>query len=165
MVDTFSAAVASSSSSLNTHGSGQGTGTSQQVKNPSYFRALIEHVRKNAATAAIVQERIRGKGKGKEMLLRFEGEVVGAGSRAKTGSTVATGVDGRLKSGAEKTLPVNGESVVEVLDTDSGIVEDEVIVRDPRRERGFRKMNNHRPWRGEFVEVNYEVCALCVVWL
>ncbi|KAF8892940.1 hypothetical protein BD779DRAFT_1132659 [Infundibulicybe gibba] len=44
---------------------------------PSYYRELIEHVRVHAQSAVVVQERIRGKGKGKEMLLRFEGEVVG----------------------------------------------------------------------------------------
>ena len=37
----------------------------------------MEHVRKHASSASVVQERIRGKGKGKEILYRCEGEVVG----------------------------------------------------------------------------------------
>jgi histone-lysine N-methyltransferase SETD1 len=76
-----------------------------------------------------VQERIRGKFKGKEALYRFEGEVV-----------PGVGAD--------------------------GMVEDEVVVRDPRKDllrlrnalNGSLKEKSFRPARSEFHEFKWEVC-------
>ncbi|KAF4612764.1 hypothetical protein D9613_011728 [Agrocybe pediades] len=45
------------------------------VRSPSYFKDLIEHVRKYGSED-VVSSRIKGKGKGKEILTRFEGEVI-----------------------------------------------------------------------------------------
>jgi hypothetical protein len=73
------------------------------------FKALIERIRALEGH----DDRIKGKGKGKEMLFRYDGEVV--------------------------------ES------------ESEVVVRDPRKVPGFKKLVNLRPWRGEFHELKYEV--------
>jgi histone-lysine N-methyltransferase SETD1 len=78
----------------------------------------------------MVQERIRGKGKGKEALYRFEGEVV----------------------------PGVGEN---------GMEEEEVVVRDPRKDlvrlknmlNGSVKEKNFRPARIEFHEFKWEVCG------
>lgn len=67
-----------------------------------------------------MQERIKGKGKGKETLTRFEGEVV----------------------------PGEG---------DDGIREEEVSIRDPRKERTFKKLQSLRPGRSELYELKYEV--------
>lgn len=86
------------------------------------------------------------------MLLRFEGEVVGPKTEGPCVST-AMGVDSRLKN---KERIANGVGNAEVAPTYSEMVEEEVIVRDPRREPGFRKLNNLRPWRGELVEARYE---------
>ena len=86
------------------------------------------------------------------MLLRCEGEVVGP--HIQEGTSVPTGVDARLKDGSVTAAPTSDP------DSDSkvsGMVEEEIVVRDPRCEPGFRKMNNCRPGRAEFVEVFYEV--------
>jgi hypothetical protein len=77
----------------------------------------------------LVQERIRGKFKGKEALYRFEGDVV-----------PGVGAD--------------------------GMVEDEVVVRDPRKDslklrnvlNGSVKEKSFRPARSEFHEFKWEVC-------
>ena len=77
----------------------------------------------------MVQERIRGKFKGKEALYRFEGEVV-----------PGVGAD--------------------------GMVEEEVVVRDPRKDllrlrnalNGSAKEKSFRPARNEFHELKWEVC-------
>jgi hypothetical protein len=152
MIDTFASAAASSSSAPpSSNPLGLAQGNNHQVKNPEYYRALIEHVRQHAGSAALVQERIRGK-KGREMLLRCEGEVVGP--HIKEGSSVPTGVDARLKDGGVKAAPTsNPDSDSKV----SGIVEEEIVVRDPRSEPGFRRINNLRPGRAEFAEISYEV--------
>ncbi|KAF8068603.1 hypothetical protein FPV67DRAFT_1668681 [Lyophyllum atratum] len=67
-------------------------------KDPSYYRALIEHVRQYALPA-VAQDRIKGKGKGREMLFPYEGAVVGPfGAEALEGRgtvDVEVGVDGR----------------------------------------------------------------------
>ena len=47
------------------------------TKSPSYYRSLIEQVRKCAESNAGLTERLKGKGKGKEILYRYEGEVLG----------------------------------------------------------------------------------------
>jgi hypothetical protein len=101
------------------------------TRTPSYYRELIEHVRKHAGSAAVVQDRIRGKFKGKEALYRFEGEVV-----------PGIGAD--------------------------GMVEEEVVVRDPRKDplklkstlNGSLKERNFRPARSEFHEFKWEVCLV-----
>jgi hypothetical protein len=86
---------------------------------------LIEHVRKHASSASVVQERIRGKGKGKEILYRCEGEVVGP-----------------------------PESV-------DGMKEEEVVVKDPRKEIGYKKPHPIRSSKTEFIELpGYEVSFL-----
>jgi len=63
------------------------------------------------------EPRIKGKGKGKEILSRFDGEV--------------------------------GEG------------EPEVVVRDPRKVMGFKKLTSLRPGRGNFHEALYEVGFFC----
>ncbi|KAF8153235.1 hypothetical protein B0H34DRAFT_663177 [Crassisporium funariophilum] len=68
----------------------------------------------------MVQERIKGKGKGKEMLYRYEGEVVGP------------------------------------AEPDQGFKEEEIVVRDPRKEIGFKRPPTLRPMRTEFIEIKYE---------
>ncbi|KAF7292931.1 hypothetical protein MIND_01192200 [Mycena indigotica] len=45
-------------------------------ESPEYWRRMIEHVR-SRCTPEVIAERIKGKGKGKEILYRFEGEVIG----------------------------------------------------------------------------------------
>jgi len=85
------------------------------------------------------------------MLLRCEGEVVGP--HIKESPSVPTGVDARLKDGGVRAAPTSNP------DTDSkvsGMVEEELVVRDPRSDPG-RRMNNLRPGRAEFAEVSYEV--------
>ena len=83
---------------------------------------MIEHVRKHASSASVVQERIRGKGKGKEILYRCEGEVVGP------------------------------------AEPDDGMKEEEVVVKDPRKEKGFKKPHAIRSSKTEFIELpGYEV--------
>jgi histone-lysine N-methyltransferase SETD1 len=79
-------------------------------------------VKKHATSASVIQERVRGKGKGKEALYRLEGEVVG---------------------------PAEADG--------DGMREEEVIVRDPRREKGFKKLTTMRPMRTELIEAKYEV--------
>jgi histone-lysine N-methyltransferase SETD1 len=98
-----------------------------------YYKGLIEHVRKHASSAAVVQERIKGKEKGKESLYRYEGEVVGRGTESHE----------RAK--------------------EPGVVRDEeaLIVKDPRKAPGFKKLQNLRPGRSEFHEVKYEV-SVCI---
>ena len=81
----------------------------------------MEHVRKHASSASVVQERIRGKGKGKEILYRCEGEVVGP------------------------------------AEPDDGMKEEEIVVKDPRKEKGFKKPHPIRSLKTEFVELGYEV--------
>jgi hypothetical protein len=82
----------------------------------------MEHVRKHASSASVVQERIRGKGKGKEILYRCEGEVVGP------------------------------------AEPDNGMKEDEIVVKDPRKEQGFKKPHPIRSLKTEFIELpGYEV--------
>ncbi|KAF8958959.1 hypothetical protein BDZ97DRAFT_1761764 [Flammula alnicola] len=66
-----SASASSSSSAYNSQ-------TYPHTHSPAYYRQLIEHVRNHAGSAAVVQDRIRGKGKGKETLYRMEGEVIAA---------------------------------------------------------------------------------------
>jgi hypothetical protein len=78
-------------------------------------------VRKHASSASVVQERIRGKGKGKEILYRCEGEVVGP------------------------------------AELDDGMKEEEIVVKDPRKEKGFKKPHPIRSLKTEFVELGYEV--------
>ncbi|PPQ92507.1 hypothetical protein CVT25_010340 [Psilocybe cyanescens] len=91
-------------------------------KSASYYRALIEHVRKHTADQEPDQEpRIRGKGKGKETLSRFEGEVVGS-----------------------------------VESDETGVKEEEIVVRDPRLDKSIRRPNVLKPPRYEFIEVRYE---------
>jgi len=77
---------------------------------------------KKHASALVIKERVCGKGKGKEVLYRMEGEVVG---------------------------PAEADS--------DGMREEEIIVRDPRREKGFKKLPTMRPMRTELIEVKYEV--------
>lgn len=79
-----------------------------------------------------MQERIKGKGKGKEMLYRFEGEVVGA--------------DGEGQEEAAR---------------EGSVKESEVVVRDPRKERTFKRPQTLRPGRDVFYEVTYEVSFQC----
>jgi len=82
----------------------------------------MEHVRKHASSASVVQERIRGKGKGKEILYRCEGEVVGP------------------------------------AEPDGGMKEEDIVVKDPRKEKGFKKPHAIRPLKMEFIELpGYEV--------
>ena len=79
-------------------------------------------MRKHASSASVVQERIRGKGKGKEILYRCEGEVVGP------------------------------------AEPDDGMKEEEVVVKDPRKEKGFKKPHAIRSLKTEFIELpGYEV--------
>ena len=79
-------------------------------------------MRKHASSASIVQERIRGKGKGKEILYRCEGEVVGP------------------------------------AEPDDGLKEEEVAVKDPRKEIGYKKPHPIRSSKTEFIELpGYEV--------
>lgn len=85
---------------------------------PLLYRSLIEHIRKNASSD-VVQERIRGKAKGKEFLFRWEG----------------------------KSFQVEGEG---------GLLEPEVVVRDPRKEEGFKRMPSQRSSRTEFHLLKYE---------
>lgn len=77
---------------------------------------------KKHASSESVTERVVGKGKGKEVLYRMEGEVVG---------------------------PAEADG--------DGMREEEIIVRDPRREKGFKKLPTMRPMRTELLEVKYEV--------
>lgn len=76
---------------------------------------------KKHASEAVILERVRGKGKGKEVLYRMEGEVIG---------------------------PAEGDG--------DGMREEEVIVRDPRREKGFKKLPTMRSMRTELIELKYE---------
>lgn len=79
-------------------------------------------MRKHASSASVVQERIRGKGKGKEILYRCEGEVVGP------------------------------------AEPDEGMKEEEVVVKDPRKEKGFKKPHAIRSLKTEFIGLpGYEV--------
>ena len=79
-------------------------------------------MRKHASSASVVQERIRGKGKGKEILYRCEGEVVGP------------------------------------AEPDDGMKEEEVVVKDPRKEIGYKKPHPIRSSKTEFIELpGYEV--------
>ena len=79
-------------------------------------------MRKHASCASVVQERIRGKGKGKEILYRCEGEVVGP------------------------------------AEPDDGMKEEEVVVKDPRKEIGYKKPHPIRSSKTEFIELpGYEV--------
>lgn len=64
-----SALAASSSHSINAQ-------NYPNTRSSTYYKDLIEHVRKHGSEE-VVAERIKGKGKGKEILTRFEGEVVG----------------------------------------------------------------------------------------
>ena len=85
-------------------------------------------MRKHASSASVVQERIRGKGKGKEILYRCEGEVVGP------------------------------------AESDDGMKEEEVVVKDPRKEKGFKKPHAIRSSKTEFIELpGYEVSFLITV--
>lgn len=87
----------------------------------------MEHVRKHASSASVVQERIRGKGKGKEILYRCEGEVVGP------------------------------------AELDDGMREEEIVVKDPRKEKGFKKPHAIRSLKTEFIELlGYEVSLITV---
>ncbi|KAJ3504612.1 hypothetical protein NLJ89_g7849 [Agrocybe chaxingu] len=88
---------------------------------PAHYRGLIDHIRKHGSPS-VVQERIRGKGKGKESLLRFEGEVMS------------------------------------VIDPDDGTREEEVVVKDPRRnkDKEFRPPSSFRVPRNDLIEVRYE---------
>jgi hypothetical protein len=82
-------------------------------------------VRKHASSASVIQERIRGKGKGKEILYRCEGEVVGP------------------------------------AESDDEMKEEEVVVKDPRKEIGFKKPHAIRSSKTEFIELpGYEVSFL-----
>ncbi|PPR00020.1 hypothetical protein CVT24_009027, partial [Panaeolus cyanescens] len=45
------------------------------AQTPGYYRALIEHIRKYGSEE-VVQDRIKGKGKGKELLRRYEGKIM-----------------------------------------------------------------------------------------
>ena len=81
-------------------------------------------MKKHASSEAMILERVRGKGKGKEVLYRLEGEVVG---------------------------PAEADG--------DGMREEEVIVRDPRREKGFKKLPTMRPMRTELIDVKYEVSS------
>jgi hypothetical protein len=82
------------------------------------FRNLIEKIR----TLQSHDDRIKGKGKGKEILMRYDGEVV------------------------------EGEP--------------EVVLRDPRKVPGFKKLVNLRPGRGEFHEVRYIYdCLITLNWI
>ena len=94
---------------------------------PSFYRTLIDLIRKNG-TSTQVQERIRGKGKGRELLYRMEGEV----------------------------FEMAGED---------GLREPEVLIRDPRKVDGFKRMPSLRPGRNEFYEVKYEVRATFVFFV
>lgn len=79
-------------------------------------------MRKHASSASVIQERIRGKGKGKEILYRCEGEVVGP------------------------------------AESDNGMKEEEIVVKDPRKEKGFKKPHPIRSSKTEFIELPvYEV--------
>lgn len=79
------------------------------------YRTLIEKIR-GLSLSSGNDVRVKGKGKGKEVLLRFDGEIV------------------------------EGEP--------------EVVVHDPRKVSGFKKMVNLRPGRTEFHEVKYEVSII-----
>jgi hypothetical protein len=81
----------------------------------------------------MVQERIRGKGKGKEALYRFEGEVVqGVGE--------------------------NGMKEEEVVVRDSRMD----LLRLKNMLNGSVKEKSFRPGRSEFHEFKWEVCGLCL---
>ncbi|CAK5263718.1 unnamed protein product [Mycena citricolor] len=77
-------------------------GLKQGGHDGTYWRRMIEHVRERC-TPEHAAERIRGKGKAREMLFRFEGEVVG---------------------------PIREEGV---MDGEDVMFEDEVVVSDPRQ--------------------------------
>lgn len=79
-----------------------------------HYRALIEKIR--ALSPSGSDPRIKGKGKGKEVLYRYDGEVVDD--------------------------------------------EPEVVLQDPRKALGFKKLTSLRPARTMFHEVQYEVCML-----
>ena len=82
-------------------------------------------MRKHASSASVIQERIRGKGKGKEILYRCEGEVVGP------------------------------------AESEDGMKEEEVVVKDPRKEIGYKKPHPIRSSKTEFIELpGYEVSFL-----
>lgn len=122
-------AIASSSNS-SSHANGP---VYPPYKSASYYRALIEHVRKytppdGEGKDKDAEPRIKGKGKGKETLVRFEGEVVGNVEER----------EGEEGSG-------------------SGVREEEIVVRDPRLDKSVRRPNVLRPPRQEFLEVRYEV--------
>jgi histone-lysine N-methyltransferase SETD1 len=87
---------------------------------------LIDHIKKHAKSASVVQERIKVKEKEKATettLFRYEGEVVG---------------------------PFDSGN-----DDPEEMKEDELVVKDPRLEPGFRRGKSGRV--NEFIEVKYDV--------
>ncbi len=114
-------------------------------EHPSRYRGIIDNIRKNAPPK-VVQERIKSKGKGKDILTRFEGEIF-----QREVEEVKMDVDGeepdRSKEGSdvEEKVEVGGKTQ---------IWEDEVVPKDPRKLQPSKKSSRCRT---EVYETHYEV--------
>ncbi|KAF4603217.1 histone methyltransferase set1 [Pleurotus pulmonarius] len=115
-------------------------------EHPSRYRGIIDNIRKNAPPK-VVQERIKSKGKGKDILTRFEGEIF-----QREVEEVKMDVDGE-----EPDRSKEGSDVEEKVEFGKAqIWEDEVVPKDPRKHQPSKKSSRCRT---EVYETHYEYDA------
>lgn len=112
---------------------------------PSRYRSIIDNIRKNAPPE-VVQERIKSKGKGKDILTRFEGEIF-----RREVEEAEMDVDGEVPDRSKEGSDVEEKSEAGAK---AQVWEDEIVPRDPRKHQSAKKTTRLRT---ELYEVHYEV--------
>lgn len=114
---------------------------------PSRYRSIIDNIRKNAPPE-VVQERIKSKGKGKDILTRFEGEIF-----RREVEEAEMDVDGEVPDRSKEGSDVEEKSEAGAK---AQVWEDEIVPRDPRKHQSAKKTTRLRT---ELYEVHYEYDA------
>lgn len=117
-------------------------------KREEYYSTLMDFIRVKC-NASVAQDRIKGKGKGKEMVLRYEGEVLENGNWTTKNLEDMEGKDGPGEVGEADVLTV--------VDGVQWLREKKPVVQDPRKAQGVKRLPSQRPARSELYEVKYEV--------
>ncbi|KAJ7594183.1 hypothetical protein C8J56DRAFT_926134 [Mycena floridula] len=114
-------------------------------KKEEYYATLMDFIRVRCS-AAVAQDRIKGKGKGKESVYRYEGEVLENG---KWSTQNSEDMDGR------DPPPESDDQCLKEIDGIQWLREKRVVPSDPRKTGGALKPPLRAP-RTEFYETKYE---------
>lgn len=78
-----------------------------QTRNGAYYRLLIEHIKAHAAPA-VREDRVRGKAKGREVLVRTAGEILNVFGADGFKEDVPIVRDPRTEKGLRRPVVVRG---------------------------------------------------------